>query len=124
MGSRIESVEELAELEGDSGGDERNRTEVRERIHKGIDAPADPVANRHRLQEGHDEVRARGHPPEPERLPEVLSALLDPVVLRRVEQPTDAERAVDQKAGHLAASAAELPLQQAVDHSRAEGTVV
>src|SRR5690349_14845957 len=115
-------VDHLAELERQPGPDERD--EIRERIHQAVDTSTDSVANRHRLHEGHDDVRARRHPPEPERLPEILPALLDAIVLRGVEQATDPERAVDQEPRHLACRSEEFPLKEAVDHPGHEGDVI
>src|SRR5262249_1341191 len=115
-------VDDLAQLEADPGPEERD--EVGERIHQAVDASADPVADRHRLHERHDEVRAGAHPPDSERLPEVFAALLDPPVLRRIEQSPDAERAVDHEARDLAGRAAPFRLQEAVDHPGHERDVV
>src|SRR5262245_1142153 len=84
-------VDDLAQLEADPGPEERD--EVGERIHQAVDASADPVADRHRLHERHDEVRAGAHPPDSERLPEVLAALPAPPVLSRIEQYPDAQSA-------------------------------
>src|SRR5882724_3727227 len=111
-------VDHIAHFHADSGPDERQ--DVGKRIHDAIDTPADPVADRHRLQEGHDEVGAGAHAPDPQRLPEVFSALLESPVFGRVEEAADAGRAVDQETGELAARSAPLALQQAVDHTRHE----
>src|SRR2546428_594590 len=56
--------------------------------------------------------------------PLILSPLLDPPVLRRVEQAADAGGAVDQEARDLAAGAAPLALEQTVDGARHEADVI
>src|SRR5215510_6182736 len=115
-------VDDLAELEAEPRPDERD--EVRQRVHQAVDTPADPVPDRHRLQERHDEVRAGAHPPDAERLPEVFPAFLDSPVFRRVEQPSDPEGAVDQETRELAGRADEFRLQEAVDQSGHERNIV
>src|SRR5215470_9899270 len=115
-------VDDLAELEADASPDERD--EVGQRVHQAVDPSADPVPDRHWLHERHDEVGTGAHPPDAERLPEVFPALLDPPVLRRVEQPADPEGAVDQETGELTARAAEFRLQETVDQPGHEGDIV
>src|SRR5262244_826676 len=115
-------VDDLAQLEADPGPEERD--EVGARIHQAVDAPSNPGGDRHRLHDCHDEVRARAHPPDSKCLPEVFAALLDPPVLRRIEQSADAERAVDHEARELAGRAAPFRLQETVDHPRHKRDIV
>src|SRR5205823_6445835 len=61
---------------------------------------------------------------EAERLPEVLAALLDPFHLRDVEEPADADGAVEDEPAELADGAVELALEEAVHHARHERDVV
>src|SRR2546425_760523 len=115
-------VDRLTDLQAETDPEERQH--VGERIHDAVDGLADPIAHGQRLHERQDEIGAWPHAPDAEGLSEVLSTLLDPPVLRRVEQPADAGRAVDQEARDLAAGAAKLPLEQAVDGPRHEADVI
>src|SRR5436305_13453093 len=65
-------VDDLAELQADSGPDERD--EVGHGIHQTVDASADPITDRHRLHERHDQVPARASPPDSERPPDPFGA--------------------------------------------------
>src|SRR3989454_2822333 len=62
--------------------------------------------------------------PDGQRLPEVLAALLDLPVLRGVEQPADAEGAVDEEPRDFAPGATPLALEQAVGRTLDEPDVV
>ena len=115
-------VDRVSDLHAETDPEERQH--IRERIHDAVDGLADPVAHGQRLHERQDEIGPGPHAPDAEGLSEVLSTLLDPPVLRRVEQPADAGRAVDQEARDLAAGAAKFPLEQAVDGPRHEADVI
>src|SRR5207245_4029499 len=82
------------------------------------------IAHRQGLKKRQDQVRARPRAPDGQRLPEVLAALLDLPVLRGVEQPADAEGAVDEEPRDFAPGATPLALEQAVGRTLDEPNVV
>src|SRR5262249_22995792 len=86
-------VHRLADLHPQLIEEERN--EVVERIHGAVHAPADAVADGHRPEEREHQIRAGPYPPDAHGLAEISPTRLDVAVLRGIEEPAEAEGAVD-----------------------------
>src|SRR6185295_16162759 len=80
-----------------------------------VDSPSHGVAQRARAEDRQDDVGAVAHAPAPERLAEILVALLDAHVGGDVVQAEQAERAVEDEAHPVLEAVEELALQHVVD---------
>src|SRR6185369_16130923 len=95
---------------------QRDRPEIGYRVAgEDVDPPAHGVAQRARAEDREDDVGTVAHTPAPERLAEILVALLDAHVGGYVVQAEQAERAVEHEAHSVLETVEKLALQHVVD---------
>src|SRR5262245_2610352 len=106
-------IDDVDDLHEQASGDEPH--EVAQRIHGAVHRDTDAVADGHGRQERQDQVGPRPHPPDAERLPEVLPARLDvPFLLGHVPEAADSDCGIDEEARDLTSRPRPLGLEQAV----------